>query len=40
MPNLEPNDVNMTYNVSQSKRNTIKTQLMTSATPTTTVQQL
>ncbi|KRY39141.1 hypothetical protein T01_457 [Trichinella spiralis] len=29
MPNLERNDVNMTYHVAQSKRNTIKTQLMT-----------
>ncbi|KRX37144.1 hypothetical protein T05_9206 [Trichinella murrelli] len=29
MPNLEQNDVNMTYHGVQSKRNTIKTQLMT-----------
>ncbi|KRY25516.1 hypothetical protein T03_10891 [Trichinella britovi] len=29
MPNLERNDVNMTHHVAQSKRNTIKTQLMT-----------
>ncbi|XP_003366953.1 conserved hypothetical protein [Trichinella spiralis] len=29
MPNIERNDVNMTYHVAQSKRNTIKTQLMT-----------
>ncbi|KRX11381.1 hypothetical protein T07_785 [Trichinella nelsoni] len=29
MPNLERNDVNMTYHVAQSKRNTIKSQLMT-----------
>ncbi|KRY41198.1 hypothetical protein T01_9735 [Trichinella spiralis] len=29
MPNLERNDVNMTYHVAQSKSNTIKTQLMT-----------
>ncbi|KRY04899.1 hypothetical protein T12_7728 [Trichinella patagoniensis] len=40
MPHLERNDVYMTYHVAQSKRNTIKPQLMTSATPTTTVQQL
>ncbi|KRX34746.1 hypothetical protein T09_2757 [Trichinella sp. T9] len=29
MQNLERNDVNMTYHVSQTKKNTIKTQLMT-----------
>ncbi|KRY03410.1 hypothetical protein T12_10865 [Trichinella patagoniensis] len=29
MPNLERNDVNMTYHVAQSKRNTIKNQLKT-----------
>ncbi|KRZ64947.1 hypothetical protein T08_5942 [Trichinella sp. T8] len=39
MQNLERNDVNMTYHVAQSKRNTTKNQLKTSATPTT-VQQL